>query len=63
MAEVYNKPPLGIVPEFVWRKSRARDLLGAIDRYVYDNKYIDLLRSWEKELSEHLEWLITHDRV
>lgn len=56
-----SKPPLGAVPDFIWRRLRAMELSGAIERYLAaagnpdcDNRN---LPSWAAELAEHLRWL------
>lgn len=55
------KPPLGAVPDFVWRYRRAKELNAAIDRYLAwaDDPAVDgrNLPAWAAELAEHLRWL------
>lgn len=55
------KPPLGAVPDFVWRHRRAKELSAAIDRYLdwADDPAVDgrNLPAWAAELAEHLRWL------
>ena len=52
------KPPLGILPELLWKENRIRELSMAIGRYtqegcLYDAHHIAIL-NWMAELSKLL---------
>lgn len=46
------KPPLGVVPGYVWAQHRAADLLAAMTRYVDAGEKIPL--GWLNELEDRL---------
>jgi len=48
------KPPIGVMPKWLWQKQRAKELLDAINRYVAANKEPKL--EWIEELYELKEW-------
>lgn len=50
----YTPPPIGIIPEWLWREQRMGELRGAINRYDEDNLPRDV--KWAEELSKHAEW-------
>ncbi len=56
-----GRPPLGAMPQHIWRSLRTRDLIGAIGaigRYVEECKYGHEMLDWVDELREHLDWEI-----
>jgi hypothetical protein len=55
--EELKKPPIGIIPERLWRKSRVSDLVEAIERYSAASLPANL--EWAQELKSHLEYLNT----
>jgi len=46
------KPPLGIIPECVWRDQRTMELIHAIARY--DDAKVNIPDAWWEELRTHL---------
>ena len=49
------KPPLGIMPEWLWISQRRSDLKEAIVRYLDADKTIPA--EWVEEHKRHCEWL------
>jgi|TARA_Y100000034_G_C6810347_1_gene364124 hypothetical protein len=49
-----NKPPLGLVPEFVNNRDRSIEIMGAIGRYLNSDKEMPIPREWLDELSRKL---------
>lgn len=47
------KPPLGIVPKFIWKEQRLMNLREAIDRYLDANLKVPV--TWIEEYNELLE--------
>jgi hypothetical protein len=51
------KPPLGIMPKYIYEIKRIQDIVRALNDYtqydVIDN--IDIMIEWSKELTERLE--------
>lgn len=47
---VKNKPPLGIMPRYLWERKRCREIAEAIDRYTYAEKLIPA--EWIEEYNE-----------
>lgn len=47
------KPPLGIVPKFIWKEQRLMKLREAIDRYLDANQRVPI--EWIEEYNELLE--------
>lgn len=48
-----QKPPIGIMPERIWKQKRAEELTQAIARYVFAREYRDTRRTiitWCHEL-------------
>lgn len=55
----HTKPPLGIMPQWLWRQQRLRELIAAIERRINDwtanpDKLIEKLLD---ESLEHTKWL------
>lgn len=55
----HEKPPLGVMPEHLWREARARDLVRAIHKRLEHGmtERLATLVGWIDELKEHFEWL------
>ena len=47
---VVEKPPLGIMPERIWKQRRAEELTDAIFRYIYAQSYDKIKKMWLSEL-------------
>jgi hypothetical protein len=56
-----TKPPIELMPEWVWRCHRIDDLQGAINRYLDDRIYNDVVVSWINELAGHVLWCLEHE--
>lgn len=52
--ESFKKPPLGIMPEFYFERSRIQDLCRAISEYVGECRQTPKLKVWSEELSERV---------
>lgn len=50
-----EKPPIGVMPEWLWREQRMNELQKAIDRYDFAGMARN--KEWVKEYSDHREWL------
>ena len=48
-----KKPPLGIMPRYLWERKRCREIAEAIDRYTYAEKPIP--NEWVEEYNELVE--------
>lgn len=61
---MFTKPPLGIDPESVWRRQRIRDLMAAIDRFLFvtPTNHGKLLE-WSTEIKEHLLVLSSQENI
>ena len=53
--EKWEKPPLGIMPDWLWISQRRSDLKEAIVRYLDADKTIPA--EWVEEHKRHCEWL------
>ena len=49
-----NKPPLGIMPEYIWKEKRRIELQKAIIRYLYVVKKVP--EEWIREYNELVEY-------
>lgn len=49
------KPPIGIIPEWLWKEKRMEELEEAIHRYDFDGKPRE--KEWVDEYSQLREWL------
>jgi hypothetical protein len=49
-----ERPPLGVIPEFIWKEKRIDDLRGAINRYM-DGGYWPL-PEWLREMADLVGW-------
>ena len=47
---VYKKPPLGIMPRYLWEESRIKELIMAIKRYEKEN--VPVPNEWLIELKD-----------
>ncbi len=50
------KPPIGIMPENIWRRKRCEELTAAIQRYGAVGR-VKETKEWISELSTHVGWL------
>lgn len=50
---VKKKPPLGIMPRYLWERKRCREIAEAIDQYTYAEKPIP--NEWVEEYNELVE--------
>jgi hypothetical protein len=52
-----ERPPIGIMPEYIWKEARRNELQAAIERYIragfepLDEWYIELGKLLEEEMS------------
>lgn len=46
----YEKPPIGIMPRYIYESNRINDILSAIERYT--EKGIPIPMEWIEELKE-----------
>ena len=53
-----QRPPLGVVPEFIWKEIRIKEILAAMERYAINDKPIP--SEWVKEIRELFYWFITN---
>lgn len=52
---IKSKPPIGIMPEKLWRLKRCQELTEAINRYLIDDDLnFKLVLEWAVELKSHL---------
>lgn len=47
-----EKPPLGIIPKYLWEENRAQDILNAMVRY--SEKHLPTPREWIFEIAEYI---------
>lgn len=53
-----KKPALGIMPEYIWREQRVKDLKETLERRL---KNCDpILEEWYVELQNHTKWLVDY---
>jgi len=52
---VMKKPPLGIMPRFIWIDARKSEIQSALDRYIESNMPIPL--EWIEEYNELIRML------
>lgn len=52
-----QKPPLGIMPEDVWKRQRAEELAQTIGRYIFTTGYEHLVVGWCRELEDLIRGL------
>ena len=55
-----KKPPIGIMPEYIWKEQRVVELTATIARYEQDEnaeKYLSKIKEWKRELSRLLREL------
>jgi len=57
--EVKPKPPLGLVPDYIWREERLDDIKGAIKRYLDAKLQIPI--SWITEQYELEHWILQYN--
>ena len=55
-----EKPPLGVVPQWIWRDHRTRALGAAIERYQLAGRYVP--DEWIQERAEHVAWLLENGK-
>jgi hypothetical protein len=53
MIVTYSKPPLGVIPQKIWKEHRIQELTRAIYEYASLGNYI-LIMPWVEELRELL---------
>jgi hypothetical protein len=61
----HELPPIGAVPDHVWRTHRIIDLADACARYVRLEpleSHVARLRGWVSEIEEHLQWIQERER-
>lgn len=49
-----KKPPIGVMPEKLWRERRVVELLDAASRYVRAYGFCEKALEWIREVEEHL---------
>lgn len=53
-----DKPPIGVMPKYLYEFKRIQDLCRALYEYTaYTDCNYDLLTGWSKELTERIESL------
>lgn len=52
-ADVGKRPPLGVMPKFIWIEHRIEELKKAIYRYLEADKPVP--KEWYEELEDHLK--------
>jgi hypothetical protein len=55
MIVTYSKPPLGVIPQKIWKEHRIQELTRAIYEYASVGNYI-LIMPWVEELRELLRY-------
>lgn len=54
-----QRPPLGAMPDYIWREQRCQELADAIARHDF-NREPDLVGAWAEELYDHIAWIQEH---
>lgn len=54
-----KRPPLGLMPEFIWREHRVDEIKNAMNRFLEDN--VAPPKKWFDEIKEHENWLSKHE--
>lgn len=52
ISEEYKKPPLGIMPEFFWKRQRILELCRAINDYINECIQDSCIEKWTEELNK-----------
>ena len=56
-ARDYTRPPLGVMPEGLWREQRVEALIEALDRSIQGGNWpYTHITIWAQELVEHASW-------
>ncbi|MGJ1198858.1 hypothetical protein ACR777_05480 [Sphingobacterium spiritivorum] len=54
MKKEVEKPPIGIVPDYIWKEQRIKELAAAITRFL-ESSYFIISESWIKEYNSLIQ--------
>ncbi|MGJ1352370.1 hypothetical protein ACR79P_08385 [Sphingobacterium spiritivorum] len=54
MKKEVEKPPIGVVPDYIWKEQRIKELSAAIARFL-ESSYFIISESWIKEYNSLIQ--------